>query len=131
MAQQGKKTRYLQAVAVGIVVLLLCAISVWLILSRQNRASPRLTVKQVQQQIDGSIPVGSTRAAVESYLDSRSIPHSYVAASGQADERNVELALISDTSQSLLVRGDIQVRFHFDDSGRLTDYHVQEVFTGP
>lgn len=109
----------------------MCGISVWLILSRQSRTSQRLTVKEVQQQIDGSIPIGSTRAAVESYLDSRSVPHSYLTASGQTDERNVELALIRGTSQSLLIRGDIQVRFHFDDADRLTDYHVKEIFTGP
>jgi len=93
--------------------------------------SQRLTVKEVQQQIDQSIRIGSTRETVESYLDSRSIPHSYLAASGQTNERNVELALIRGTSQSGLVRGDIQVRFHFDDSGRLTDYQVKEIFTGP
>ena len=94
--QQGKKARYSHAlIAVGIVVLLVCAISVLLNLSRQSRTSQRLTVKEVQRQIDGSIPIGSTRVAVESYLDSRSIPHSYVAASGQANGPNVVVALIT------------------------------------
>jgi hypothetical protein len=132
MVQQGKRTSDSRVVvALGIAAVFVCAASGWLILRRQNQTSQRLTVKQVQQQIDGNIPIGSTRAAVESYLDSRSITHSYVAGSGSGNERNVEVALIRGTSNSPLVKGDIQVRFQFNDSGHLTDYHVNVVFTGP
>ena len=109
----------------------MCAIFAWLVLSRKKQTSQRLTVKEVKEQINGNIPTGSSRAAVESYLDSRSIPHSYVPGSGLTNERNVEVALIRGTSESVLVRGDIQVRFQFDDSGRLADYAVKEIFTGP
>ena len=39
-------------------------------------------------------PVGSSRSAVESYLDSQSIQHSYIEDSKSPNERRVELALI-------------------------------------
>ena len=68
---------------------------------------------------------------MESYLDSQSIAHSYLDDPKFPSERRVEFALIRGTSQSLLVRGDIQIRFRFDQSGRLLDYSVQELFTGP
>ena len=90
-----------------------------------------LTVEDVRKKLDQSLPVGSSRAAVESYLDSQSMAHSYLDDPKFPSERGVELALIRGTSQSLFVRGDIQIRFRFDQSGRLLDYSVQELFTGP
>jgi hypothetical protein len=94
-------------------------------------ATHPLTVEGVRKKLEQALPVGSSRAAVESYLDSESIPHSYLDDSKFPSERRVELALIRGTSQSLFVRGDIQIRFRFDQSGRLLDYSVQELFTGP
>ena len=73
----------------------------------------------------------SSRSAVENYLDSQSITHSYIEDSKFANERRVELALIRGTSKSELVRGDIQIRFQFDESGRLLNYSVRDLFTGP
>ena len=94
---------------------------------RHRTAVHPLTVEVVRRQLEQSLPVGSSQATVESYLDSQSIQHSYLGDS----EFPRELALIRGTSQSLFVRGDIQIRFRFDHSGRLLDYSVQELFTGP
>jgi hypothetical protein len=96
-----------------------------------SRPTHPMTVEGVREKLDQSLPVGSSRAAVESYLDSQSIAHSYLDDPKFPSERRVEFALIRGTSQSLLVRGDIQIRFRFDQSGRLLDYSVQELFTGP
>ena len=96
-----------------------------------NTATQTLTVADVRKTLEQSLPVGSSRTTVENYLDSQSIPHSYIDDSKFPNERRVELALIRSTSQSQFVRGDIQIRFRFDESGRLAEYSVQEVFTGP
>jgi hypothetical protein len=81
--------------------------------------------------LNKQLPAGSSRSVVESYLDSRSIPHSYIDDSEFPNDRRVELALMRGTSQSPLVRADFQVRFRFDESGRLLEYSVREVFPVP
>jgi hypothetical protein len=109
------------------------AVSLWIWHWQKVNSTPThpLTVEALRKKLDQSLPVGSSRAAVESYLDSQSIPHSYLDDSKFPSERRVEIALIRGTSQSLFVRGDIQIRFRFDPSGRLLDYSLQELFTGP
>jgi len=94
----------------------------------RSRATP---LEAVRKQLEQATPVGSSRSAVDTYLDSQSIPHSYIRDSKSPSEGGVELALIRGTSKSLLVRGDIQIRFRFDESERLVSYSVQEGFTGP
>ena len=96
-----------------------------------STATRQLTVQDVRKRLEQSLPIGSGRAAVEVYLDSQSIPHSYLDDPRKPSERRVELALIRGTSQSLFARGDIQIQFHFDESGRLLGYSLQELFTGP
>lgn len=108
----------------------LCS-AVWPQVIRPSRANHRITVEDVLKQLQANTPVGTSRSAVESYLDSRSITHSYIDNPEVPNERRVELALIRDTSRSWLVRGDIDIRFRFDQSDRLLDYSAQEIFTGP
>jgi hypothetical protein len=103
----------------------------WPQVIRPSRANHRITVEDVLKQLQADTPVGTSRSAVESYLDSRSITHSYVDNPEVPNERRVELALIRDTSRSWLVRGDIDIRFRFDQSDRLLDYSAHETFTAP
>jgi hypothetical protein len=95
-------------------------VSLWI---WQRVATETLTVEGVRKELEQSLPIGSSGTAVDSYLDSHAILHSHI-----NDSPN-ELALIR--GKSLFVRRDIQIRFHFDHSGRLQDYSLQEVFTGP
>ena len=115
----------------AVITAALVGLWVWQRLKPHNTVTQTLTVVGVRKKLEQALPVGSSRTRVETYLDSQSIPHSYIDDSKSPNERRVELALIRSTSQSLLVRGDIQIRFRFDESGRLADYSVQEVFTGP
>jgi hypothetical protein len=121
-----KKTLWVLTVAVTAAVV---SLGVWR-LAHRTRTQP-VTVEDVRKRLERATPVGSSRSAVESYLDSQSIPHSYVDDSEFSNERRVELALIRSTRRSPLTTDDIQIRFRFDESGRLLDYSVREVFTGP
>ena len=103
----------------------------WQLVAPRNARQQRLTVEAVRKQLEKATPVGSSRSAVESYLDSQSIQHSYIEDSKSPSERRVELALIRGTFESQLVRDDIEIRFQFDEFGRLLNYSVREVFTGP
>ena len=115
----------------AVITAALVGLWIWQRVKLHNIPTLTLTVADVRKKLEQSLPVGSSRTAVENYLDSQSIPHSYLDDSKFPNERRVELALIRSTSQSLLIRTDIQIRFQFDESGRLLDYSVQEVFTGP
>lgn len=99
---------------------------------RSKRVEVRVEVAKVQEDIRGHLPVGTSRAAVASYLDQRGIQHSYVGELKDAPEYgHTEMAIIRETSRTWLVRGDIQILFKFDEQGRLIHYSVQEIFTGP
>lgn len=124
---QTKKTlRILVVIAAAVATIL-----IWRLVAQRSASQQRLTVEGVRKQVEKMTPVGSSRSAVESYLDSQSIQHSYIEDSKSPNERRVELALIRGTSKSQLVRGDIQIRFQFDEFDRLLNYSVREVFTGP
>jgi hypothetical protein len=123
-----KKALWILAAVLGAAAV--CS-AIWPQVIRPSRANHRTTVEDVLKQIQANTPVGTNRSAVERYLDSQSIIHSYIDNPEVPNERNVEYALIRDTSRSWLVRGDIEIRFHFDQSDRLVDYSAHEVFTGP
>lgn len=105
--------------------------AIWPQVIRPSRANHRITVEDILKQLQANIPVGTSRSAVESYLDSRSMPHQYFDDPKFPNERRVEFATVRDTSRSWLVRGDIQIRFRFDESDKLLDYSAHETFTAP
>ncbi|HZZ16685.1 MAG TPA: hypothetical protein VFE08_12060, partial [Candidatus Sulfotelmatobacter sp.] len=76
-------------------------------------ANQHQTVERVRQRFAQTIPIGSSRSAVENYLDSLSISHSYIDDSRFPNEQRVEIALIRATHR-WLIRRDVQIRFHFD-----------------
>ena len=122
-----KKTLWIVVVIAAAVARL----AIWRLVAPRSATSRRLTVEGIRKQLEKATPVGSSRPAVESYLDSQSIQHSYIDDSEFPNERRVERALIRGTSKSQLVRDDIEIRFQFDEFGRLLNYSVREVFTGP
>ena len=92
-----------------------------------------------------NLPVGSSRARVAAFLDSEGLEYSYV---GDEDDINITsavadngyssenlsghiVAIIRNTSSSLLVSGNVQYFFFFDKQGKLLKATAEDVFTGP
>ena len=102
------------------------------LIHKTNRVEVRIDVAKVEKDVRDHLPVGTSRAQVESYLDQRRIEHSYIErSSGSPEYDRTEMAIIRDASQSWLIRGDIQLLFKFDEQGKLTHYSVRQIFTGP
>jgi len=99
----------------------------------QKRAVPRVTAAQVEADIHQHVPVGSSRADVSAYLDTRKVGHTYYGSDDYKDTRyyNCEVGLMRDTSSSGLIRTDIEIVFRFGSDMRLVSYNVQEINTGP
>jgi hypothetical protein len=96
-----------------------------------SRTQVTLTVAEVEAELRSGISAGDSRSRVESFLDQKGIAHAYIEKSKWPEETRTEFALIRNTSRSALIRGDIQVRFKFDEKDRLETYTVKEILTGP
>lgn len=99
-----------------------------------TKRQARLTVDvaSVGKDIREHLPIGSPRSAVEAYLDQKGFPHSYTdELKGFPEYQNTEAAMVKETSNSWLVRGDLQILFKFDGQERLIDYKFKEILTGP
>ena len=92
-----------------------------------------MTPEQVEGDIRQHVPVGSSRAKVDEYLDAHNIVHSYYGADPERIHEcsNCEVALVRDTRSSGLVTSSIQIVFVFSGDMRLASYKVREVNTGP
>jgi hypothetical protein len=116
---------------IGLALALLAGLAAGMI-HRAQRVQVTTDVVKVEADVREHLPVGSSRAEVASFLDQRGIPHSYVDESKGAPEYSrTEMAIIRGTSQSWLIRGDIQILFKFDEHGKLLKHSVREIFTGP
>jgi hypothetical protein len=103
----------------------------WLV-QRTRRVIVTTDVASVEADIRGHLPLGSSRAEVESYLEQRRIPHSYIdEPRGAPQLSHTETAMIREASRTWLIRGDIQILFKFDDHDKLIKHSVTEIFTGP
>jgi hypothetical protein len=127
VSQPVRKMQKKKTLWILVVIAAVASLVVWRLVAPRSASQQRLTVEGVRKQLEKVTPVGSSRSAVAGYLDSQSIQHSYIEDSKFPNERRVELALIRGTSKSQLVRGDIQIRFQFDEFGRLLNYSVREV----
>jgi len=88
---------------------------------------------EMENQLRRDIRKGMSRAEVEAYLDRKGIENSYVEKfdKGKSLERTV-IARIPDPSTGIrIVKADLQIRFTFDEAGRLSNYAVKEILTGP
>lgn len=90
------------------------------------------TVANVERDLREHLAIGVPREQVESYLDRLHIQHSYVETSTSTPNYDrTEFALIPDSMQAGMVKGDIQILFRFDEHNRLASYSVKEIYTGP
>ncbi len=92
-------------------------------------------VATVEKDIHDHVPIGSSRAEVEAYLDQRKIAHSYIRERKELPNyahTHTETAMIRDVSEAGIIRCDIQILFKFDDSdSKVVNYRVKEICTGP
>ena len=99
---------------------------------RTRGVQVKVDVAKVEKDVREHLPIGTSRADVESFLNERRIQHSFVERSWPGPEPSPkELALIPDSSSSWLTRGSIQLVFDFDNHDKLVRYSVKEIFTGP
>ena len=108
------------------------------------RGAKQMTVSEVEKEVRKSLPIGSSRSQVESYLEARKIRHKLgwqpiPEADGmiKLDDEHTEGALIvgarrTKTALGMAIRTDIKIQFKFDDTNsKLLDYTFGEVHTGP
>jgi hypothetical protein len=120
-----------QYLMIVIVVIAVAAMSIGLIY-RMQRVKVTVDVAKVEKDLRDHLPEGSSRAAVESYLDQLGIQHSYIAQSvGDPQYSRTVLAMVRGVSRTWLVRGDVQVVFKFDDQDKLIRYSKKVIYTGP
>jgi hypothetical protein len=91
----------------------------------QSKAHVATDVRRV---LDAHIAPGSTRAQVESYLDSAQVSYMYAAGTHFGDRKDSLIALARGEEGGRLVPSssdEVQIRFRFDDSQRLLNYEVR------
>jgi hypothetical protein len=101
----------------------------------------RTNVPDVERRVNAALPIGSTREEIESWLTAQGIQYSYsdrpypkatTEVVGVCEDPTGSITgIIRNTDQSLLVTGNIQLRFNLGKDGRLTQRWVKWVGTGP
>ena len=122
------KLAWILLTVIGVICL-----SLWILNRHLNaRSYVRTTAAQVDREIRGQLPLGTSKAEVEAYLERKAIPHSWTQerAAG-AEHRNEEIGMIRGTSVRGLIETSLQLSFKFDDQSRLTSYSIKELYTGP
>jgi hypothetical protein len=108
--------------AIGIVALFAGAVQA---VRSQSKAHVANDVRRV---LDTDISAGSTRAQIESYLDSGHVAYMYAAGTHFQDYKSSLIALAKGASKGHLLptsNDEVQIRFRFDDSQRLINYDVR------
>lgn len=105
-----------------------------------------MTLSEVTAMIQKTVPIGSSKAQVNTFLSSKGIGHSYfdetkedfsgwsdVVLSGVAITQigGITVATIPDTSRTFMMTSDMRIVFLFNRKGKLLKYTVKEIFTGP
>jgi hypothetical protein len=102
---------------------------------RPRHVKRKTDVSIIEKDIRDHLPIGSSRANVEAYLNQRKIAHSYVSElqnMPKYEHSHTEMAIIRDVWEEGLLRSDIQILFKFDDSdSKLIKYTAREIITGP
>ena len=137
------KAGIIRRIFLGLSVLLVLGVVVvalWDGLPNRNELKARRVSEAVL-----SLPVGSSRARVISFLDSEGLEYSYVGSKADIvftsavrdngysseDLSGYIVAIIRNTSSSLLVSGNVQYFFFFNKQGELLKATAEDVFTGP
>ena len=85
----------------------------------------RVLAGQLRADLATATPPGTTVEAVDHYLTSRNIKHSY------SERTRTMNAIIRDVRIGWFVSTSVTMTFTFDENRRLMEYVVKEVHTGP
>jgi hypothetical protein len=87
------------------------------------------TPKKVERMLRTELPVGSTRAQVEAWLDSHGFYHSRLVERDGRESKEV-LAIIDPANVHLLWEGEIQISFYFDQDDLLIGHKLEQFTIG-
>ena len=101
-----------------------------------------LSKKSIDALIRSNLSLGATVPEVSAFLDSQQIKHSEYAeglepmfapssASPSPTFSRYVLARIPEVKEDVLTTFDVYIIFCFDENGRMTEYKLKEVGTGP
>jgi hypothetical protein len=85
-----------------------------------------VSAAQLEQQVRGSLPIGSSRTTVEKYLTKRGIQSNFDSSKNEID---AVARYLKDSS--FVVRSDMLFELHFDQTGELQSIHSKVELTGP
>ena len=91
-------------------------------------------LEEIKKDVQSNIHAGMSRSEVESFLTQRGIEHSYYSGIGESGDPNTtrsEVGMVRGKPDDIGFRTDVQLIFRFDESGKLKEYSVQKVITGP
>ena len=96
--------------------------------------SARPSADDFRKEISSQLPIGSNKAEVSKFLDSRNISHSDIQDHNEYDEKHnwitVRIMTASIRSKGILWDSQVYMVFYFDESDRLVKYQVRNVRTG-
>jgi hypothetical protein len=95
----------------------------WEVLMGHNN---RESAEALEQEVRAQLPVGSSLATVEGFLEKRGIEFSY-----QAPAKTLYAAARKLKGSTMITQHDLTLKFHFDDSSRLESIDTKAAYTGP
>lgn len=85
-----------------------------------------VTASELEQQIRSSLPIGSSRTAVENYLTNRGMRFSPDNSMNEIDAAAPYLK-----GSNFIVRSTMGIKFHFDNAEKLQSTNTRVELTGP
>src|SRR5439155_13298784 len=89
-------------------------------------ANATVTVESLKESIARDLPLGSSKERIMTFLDEQ-----HLGGGTYSSKTNAVYAIVRNVRQSFLIRTDIQMIFYLDAEGKLKQYTVKEVHTGP
>jgi hypothetical protein len=80
----------------------------------------------LNREIRGSLPTGGSRSVVERVLEEHHLEFKF-----NEHDRTIYSGAKYLKGSNIIVRTDLALQFHFDDSSNLTSIDSKEVYTGP
>ena len=81
----------------------------------------------LRKAIEQQLSIGSSKEQVVSFLNFEGIEHSY----RKTDANDEQISAIVRDVSGVIITSSLRAIFHFDQSGHLAKYEVDEVLTGP
>lgn len=96
-----------------------------IILPCYGHTAPR---ESLEALIKSHVPIGSDKSRVVKFLDTHKIQHSSY---NPSQGRYVIQAVVRGSSANCSIKQDFGIDFWFNPRGKITTYHIHDLFTGP